>query len=91
MEKQSKRKKKKGKREKVSETDYAGETAESVYAESLDAKEELKTGNPILEGMEEGSALQSTGTLSDLMNDENAWKKENPSSQNVMDGLMQQP
>lgn len=94
LEKQSKRKKKKGKREKVSETDYAGETAESVYAESPDAKEELKTGNPILEGMEgmeEGSTLQNTGTLLDLMNDENAWEKENPSSRNVMDGLMQQP
>ncbi len=78
----------KEKRKKKSGTEGVGDTP--VTTESTAAVKVAETGKAASEGRGEGRGAQSANALSDLMNDEKAWKKDRTSSQSVMDGLMQQ-
>ncbi len=78
----------KEKRKKKSGTEGVGDTP--VTTESTAAVKVAETGKAASEGRGEGRPTQSANALSDLMNDEKAWKKDRLSSQSVMDGLMQQ-
>lgn len=78
----------KEKRKKKSGTEGVGDT--SVPTGAAAAVKVAETGKAASEGRGEGRPTQSANALSDLMNDEKAWKKDRSSSQSVMDGLMQQ-
>ncbi len=78
----------KEKRKKKSGTEGVGDTP--VPTESTAAVKVAETEKAASEGRGEGRGAQSANALSDLMNDEKAWKKDRTSSQSVMDGLMQQ-
>ncbi len=78
----------KEKRKKKSGTESVGDTPVPTGAAA--AVKVAETGKVASEGRGEGRGAQSANALSDLMNDEKAWKKDRTSSQSVMDGLIQQ-
>ncbi len=78
----------KEKRKKKSGTESVGDTPVPTGAAA--AVKVAETEKAASEGRGEGRGAQSANALSDLMNDEKAWKKDRTSSQSVMDGLIQQ-